>query len=300
LTNATLNAACIASGVPSTSVGTAALQPNAQIEGTFGGNPNLQEEIGDTYTAGIVLRPRFIPRLNVAVDWYDIKVKGAIAAAGGGVQGILNSCFPTSGPSSLCQLVNRDSSGILSGGDFVVTAANANLSSLRTKGVDFQVDYSLPMTFGLLGPRSKLSFFFLGNYQYKNNFLPFQGADLIECAGFFGTNCGQPTPKWKWTSRVSWLDGPLTTSLRWRHVGATSDDQPDTDFTVERIKQYNVFDLSMALNVTDNATMTFGVNNLFDKKPPIIGSSQSEQANTFPSTFDVLGRDFFFSVQFKL
>ena len=58
--------------------------------------------------------------------------------------------------------------------------------------------------------------------------------------------------------------------------------------------------MSMALNVTDNATMTFGINNLFDKKPQLIGSSNAEQANTYPSTYDPLGRDFFFSVDFKL
>jgi outer membrane receptor protein involved in Fe transport len=45
--------------------------------------------------------------------------------------------------------------------------------------------------------------------------------------------------------------------------------------------------------------MTFGINNLFDKKPPIIGSNQ-EQANTYPGTFDVLGRDLFVSVNFRL
>lgn len=294
---AALRAQCIAFGVPANQVFVMS-QPNVQIEGTFGGNPNLQEEIGDTYTAGIVLRPRFIPRLNASVDWYDIRVKGAVSAAGGGVQGILNACY-IQGINSLCSLVHRDPSGVLSGGAFIVEASNANLSELRTKGVDMQVDYSLPVSWGLLGQRSKFSFFWLGNYQYKNSYLPFEGADVIECAGFFGNNCGQPTPKWKWTSRVSWLDGPLTTSLRWRHLNATRDDDPSTDYTVERLPAYNIFDLSFGLNVTDNATMTVGVNNLFDKKPPLLGSQQ-EQSNTYPSTFDVLGRDFFFSVNFKL
>ena len=55
--------------MPAANVGQGFLQPNAQIQGVFGGNPNLQEEVGDTWTAGVVLRPRFIPRLNITVDW---------------------------------------------------------------------------------------------------------------------------------------------------------------------------------------------------------------------------------------
>ena len=38
--------------------------------------------------------------------------------------------------------------------------------------------------------------------------------------------------------------------------------------------------------------------NLFDKEPPIIGSNQ-EQANTYPGTYDVLGRDFFISANLR-
>jgi outer membrane receptor protein involved in Fe transport len=306
LSNAGLVATCIAAGVPANLVGNAALQPNAQIEGAFGGNPNLQEEQGDTWTAGVVLRPRFIPRLNVAVDWYKIRVKGAIAAAGGGVQGILDLCYlqfqDVNNP--ICQLVHRDPNGILSGGGvFVVNAANANLGQLDTKGVDAQIDYSLPLSFGLLGERSKLSAYWFGNYQWDNSFVPIPGQARVQCAGLFAGQCGQPTPKWKWTSRIAWSDGPLTTSVRWRYIGKVRDENgtsAETGFDVDRIPAWNYFDLAFALDVTDNATMTFGINNLFDKKPPLMGSSNQEQANTWPSTYDPLGRDFFFSVNFKL
>jgi outer membrane receptor protein involved in Fe transport len=44
--------------------------------------------------------------------------------------------------------------------------------------------------------------------------------------------------------------------------------------------------------------MSLGVNNIFDKKPQLIGSNQ-EQANTYPGTYDVLGRDFFVSANVR-
>jgi outer membrane receptor protein involved in Fe transport len=294
---AELRAACIANGVPSAAVFTAAIQNDDQIEGAFGGNPNLSEETGDTYTIGAVIRPRWVPRLNIAIDWYSIKVADAIAVAGGSVQGVLDACL-LDGAAAFCSLINRDpASGELSGNEFIVTANNQNLAQLNAEGIDWQLDYSHPMNFGLLGPSSKLSFNVIGNYTYRSSFIPYEGADEIECAGKFAGNCGEPTPKWKWTSRLSWMDGPLTTSVRWRHLSKVEDENGGN--AVLEMDSYDLFDLAFAFDVTDNATLSFGINNLFDKKPPIVGAN-AEQANTYPSTYDVLGRDFFVSAAFRL
>jgi iron complex outermembrane recepter protein len=299
---AALRDLCIATGVPAANVFTAVIQPNDQIEGLFGGNPNLQEEVADTYTVGAVIRPSFIPRLNVAIDYYDIRVLNSIATAGGGVANILDLCYFqfADASSPFCALINRDAQGSISGGgEFVVAANLANLSRFDAEGIDFQVDYSHPFNFGLFGPNSRMSFFFLGSYTKENSFTPVIGQGAVECAGRFGVTCGQPTPRWKWSSRVSWMDGPLTTSLRWRHIGATKDDDEATNFVTDELDAFNYFDLAFSFNVTDNATLNFGINNLFDKKPPILGFN-AEQANTFPSTYDVLGRDFFVSANFRL
>ncbi len=302
-TDATIRALCIATGVPSSNVGQAFLQPNAQIQGAFGGNANLQEEVADTWTAGVVLRPRFIPRLNITVDYYNIEIDNAVAAAGGGVNNILNLCYNViqNAGSAICGLIARDSQGIISGPPFIVSANNANLAALTTEGVDFQIDYSQPLGFSITGSgESRLSFFFLGNYSWENDFIPLVDLpdDIVHCGGFFGLNCGNPTPKWKWSSRLTWIDGPVTTSLRWRHVGAVRDDDDATDFVVERIGAYDLFDLAFGFEVNDNLTINMGINNLFDKGPPIMGFN-SEQANTYPSTYDVIGRDFFVSASLR-
>jgi len=302
-TDATIRALCIATGVPAANVGQAFLQPNAQIQGAFGGNPNLEEEVADTWTAGVVIQPRFLPRLNITVDYYNIEIQNAIATAGGGVNNILNLCYNVlqDASSSICNLISRDTQGIISGPPFVVSATNANLAALTTEGIDFQVDYSQPLGFSAWGAgESRLSFFFLGNYSWENNFIPLTDLpdEVVECAGFFGLNCGNPTPEWKWSSRLSWIDGPSTVSFRWRHVGGVDDDDAATPFIVDEIGSYDLFDLSFAFNVNDNLTVNMGVNNLFDKSPPVIGSNQ-EQANTYPGTYDVLGRDFFISANLR-
>jgi outer membrane receptor protein involved in Fe transport len=295
----TLRDLCIATGVPASNVGQAFLQPNAQIQGAFGGNPNLTEETADTWTAGVILQPRFIPGLTVQVDYYNIQIDDAIAVAGGGVDNILNLCYNTiqDANSALCGLISRDTQGIISGPPFVVQATNANLASLEVEGIDFTVDYSRQLGFGLMGEDSRVSFNFLGTYTMKNNFTPLVDLpdDVVECAGLYGLTCGNPTPEWKWTSRLSWLDGPLTTSIRWRHVGAV---EADGNYFISELDSYDLFDLTFGFNVTDNFSMNVGVNNIFDKQPFIIGVG-AEQSNTFPGTYDVLGRDFFVSAQLR-
>jgi outer membrane receptor for ferrienterochelin and colicin len=67
---------------------------------------------------------------------------------------------------------------------------------------------------------------------------------------------------------------------------------------VERIPSYSLFDLSFAYDISDNVALTAGVNNIANKQPPILGTNQ-EQANTYGSSYDVLGRDYFISLGFR-
>ena len=181
----------------------------------------------------------------------------------------------------------------------VVQARAANLSALKTSGIDAGLDYTVPLTFGLVSEESKLNFSTLFTYTRKNTFVPVIGRpEVIECAGFFGNNCGEPQSRYKAVTRLSFIDGPMTTSLRWRYFSSVRDDDDQTDYVVEKIKAYNLFDLTVSYSINDHFDFTAGVNNIADKKPPLVGDNQ-EQANTFPGVYDVLGRDFFISANFR-
>jgi outer membrane receptor protein involved in Fe transport len=303
--NATTNALCVATGVPASLVGTPGVQLNTQIQNRTGGNPDLQEETSDSYTAGIVLRPSFLPGLSMTADYFNIKVENTISTLGGGLANSLDLCYNVVQDinSPYCQAFVGSRNAL---GQFDATnpplIGNANVSTLKVEGVDVQVDYQTRFPLSLMGHGdSKLSFFFLGTYTRKNDLTPVAELpdSVNECAGRFGVlACGNPTPKYKWTSRVSWMDGGLTTSVRWRHLSAVRDDDDSTDYFVERIPAYNLIDLSFSFDITDQYNLSMGVNNLFDKNPETLGFNQ-EQANTYPSTYDVLGRDFFISTRFK-
>lgn len=305
---AALRALCVATGVPAGAVFTAAVQPNDQIQSQSGGNPNLVAEKSTSYTFGTLIQPSFIPGLTISADYFNIEIGNAIATAGGGAANILSLCYNTFRDASngFCQLITRNSAtgaidGVTNpnGTQAVVFAGAANLSSLSTEGIDLEVNYTIPLNFGIASDESKLNLNFLGTWTDKNTFVPVNGLpDVIECAGFFGANCGNPQGRYKFTSRATLVGGPLTISGRWRYISKTRDDDDSTDYFVENLKAYSLFDLSTSFDINDQFTMAAGVNNLLNKKPPIIGSN-AEQANTYPGTFDTLGRDFFVSVNFR-
>ena len=70
-----------------------------------------------------------------------------------------------------------------------------------------------------------------------------------------------------------------------------------------RIKSYNKFDLSTRFGLTKNVDLTIAVQNLFNRTPPIVGydlgSTAFNSGNTYPSTYDALGRKYAVGVKLK-
>ncbi len=322
-TSGALRDLCLANGVSPGQLGTTGIQINTQIPALFGGNPDLFEETSDSYTFGMVVQPLAVPGLTVTADYFDITIDDAITTIG------LSTAF------DLCFNQVQDQNATVcapffGGGSIrengVITTANPpllggqNIATLATSGIDLQVSYGLDLPFSVLGNgASDLNFSFLGTWTEKYEFEAFEGSDLVTCAGRFGVECGEPIPSFKWTARASYVDGPLTFSSRWRHLSAVDDDDDSVDYTdfngVERIGAYDLIDLTLSYDFRETVTFTVGVNNVFDTLPGtpefdangvvtnrpnslLLGDNQ-EQANTYPSSYDVLGRDFFASVLFR-
>ncbi|RPF70571.1 TonB-dependent receptor domain-containing protein [Aurantiacibacter spongiae] len=321
-TSGALRDLCIANGVPAGSVGTPGIQPDSQIQVQVGGNPNLQEETSDSYTFGVVLQPRFVPGFTLTADYFDITVDDAIQTIG--LQTSLDLCYLTAGdlndPRCAGFVNTRNPDGSFSRTNSP-QLGGANVAELATSGIDLQMAYSMPIPFSLFTDTGEqdLELSFLGTWFEKADTAPDQNDpdNVIRCAGKFGVTCGAPTPSFKWTSRATFTDGPLTTSFRWRHLSAVNDDDPATDYFVERISAYDLLDLTLSFDFNENVRLTAGVLNIFDTLPstPVFDANgvvtnntnslllgdrnNAEQANTWPTVYDVLGRDFFASVLFR-
>lgn len=104
---------------------------------TSGSNPNLTPETAVSKTLGLVWSPGFLEGLNVAVDWFNIRIENTIV--GDAPTTILNDCY-VQGIASRCapSLFTRDPS---QGNIPIVTFGNRNAGFREVEGFDFDVSY---------------------------------------------------------------------------------------------------------------------------------------------------------------
>ena len=298
-------AACANSGVSAAQYGKIAPNPAAQYNGLLGGNPNLQPEVASTYTVGAVLTPHsIVPGMSLSADYFNITTTGVIQ--GIGADSILLNCIVTGAP-SLCDLVHRaPGTGSLwqSFSGFIVDTVQ-NLGSLKTSGVDFTFDYGRHFTDFGMPDYGSLAISFLGTYTHNYTIQGAPGTPARECVGLFGTFCqgtstplGGPIAHFKSTTRLTWTSPwNLGLSVNWRFIGPANLDTGNTTLPDSHIGAFNYFDLAATYRFHDRYQFRIGVNNIFDRDPPIIGQGELPgtvgSGNTFPEVYDSMGRYIF-------
>jgi iron complex outermembrane recepter protein len=280
-------AGCLAQGLHVGQV--VAPNPASQYNGFIGGNPDLLPEVADTWTVGVVLQPRWIPRFALSVDWFDIQLDQAIT--GIGADTIIANCVASADP-FFCSLIHRDQFGSLwrSSNGFIVDTTQ-NIGGLSTRGIDVNASYGMSIgTFGSLG------FNFVGTWLDELITDAGVGADPItECAGLYGNICGTPNPEWRHQLRLSWTaPGGIGASLRWRYFSAVDIDGSAPQPALARIDAQNYFDLALTFRVGDHYSFRLGANNILDREPPLTGSQACPagicNGNAFSQVYDALGR----------
>ncbi|PZU07517.1 TonB-dependent receptor [Sphingomonas sp.] len=339
-TNANLRAVCIAQGAPASSIGSILTPTAAQANATTAGNLALRPEKADSYTIGIVLQPRnLIPGLSITVDYYHIKIKDAISQPT--PDDAINLCFgnrtgsgvtAASATNPLCTAIRRNPvTGGLDGDPATTGGLNfvaSNAGQILTDGIDFGFNYRRDLGF------AKLDLGMQGNYTRRAQFQATPVSIIRDCVGLYSTSCGSPgsagpssaagslQPKFTFNQRTTLSRGALDVSLLWRHISPMNVEPGNTTFSgtiagnatsngalagktydFGHIKAYNYFDLAVRIGFTDNLDVTLTVTNLFDKAPPIvgstIGSTSFNSGNTYPSTYDALGRRFLMGAKLK-
>jgi len=274
-----------------------------------GGNPNLQPEIADTYSAGVVVEPSMAPGLTFSFDYFNIFVANVSAAGVAPPATIIQQCA-TTGNAFYCGLIHRDpvfgSVGV--NNDGYVVANQTNAGSLQTSGVDIKTDYRMPLSRIGLDHYGSVALSFTGTYlgSLLNEPIPGTG-NKYDCAGHYGDNCSTPNPKWRHEARLTW-NMPwygAQVSGAWRYFGGVTVDSSSanpllagTVFPVDaKLGAQNYFDLTASIKIKDNYTFRVGVNNVFDQDPPIAASAECPvgpcNGNVFGQVYDSLGRYIF-------
>jgi outer membrane receptor protein involved in Fe transport len=304
---------CERTGVSAVQYGHLLANPAAQINTSLAGNSNLTPEIADTFSYGFVVSPQAIPGLLGSVDFYYIRIKNAIESLSSNT--IINDCA-LSGNATLCGLIHRGGNGSLwfNNTEFVDTKEQ-NIGVISTKGVDLTTSYHFDVgQFGKIGVN--LSGTRVLNFFTRPVALP-QFPGSYDCAGYFGSTCGAPTPHWRHVLNTDWQApwAGLDFALRWRYIGPTNSDRVSQDPQLNatylqqtaHIGGYSYLDLSLAMPVASTGiNLRVGVNNLTDKPPPIVANGNYSDCpntscndNTWVGTYDTLGRYLYAHVSMK-
>lgn len=236
-------------------------EANTSQLGLAGGNPNLIEETARTWTAGVVLRPRFVPGLTMAFDWYNIKLRNAINQATATElaalcvdQPDLNNIF--------CDAITRDPATA-----FITSFVSGpqNVANFTTEGADATINYRFTPSRRL----GTFNFRLVGGYLNKLEFISTPGADV-------DIDVGEPfSPKWIAVADLTWTKGPLTLNygLSWfsktrRFTTEQLNGQPDiSDPRFFFYKEKWEHDFQAAYNIDNKFTFYGGINNFTDQKP---------------------------------
>ena len=281
--------------------------PAGQYNGVLGGNPDLKPEVAKTTDVGIVLTPTILPGFSATIDYTDIKITNVITTYGPNL--IQNNCILSgSATSYFCELIHRDSNGTLWASPQGYTDDPLlNIAGLENKSIDVGLAYRWNMgDFGKL--RSRLD----GTYLLDLITNPGGGVKPYNCAGYYGPSCSPITPKWRHRFEVDW-DTPftgLTAGATWRfygkgsntmvnpgspdYVGAAAIDKagPPPDAHIPTISYLDLH----ASYTWNKISLRLGVNNVLDKDPPFIdttntgGNTTYAESNTYPSVYDMGGR----------
>ena len=296
-----------------------------QSSSTFGfafpttvGNPNLVPETANTWTAGLVINSPFaseaLSRLRLSVDWYSIHVKDAIGEQTVGVA--LQQCYdPALNPawagsdldvanSQFCQNVPRNATGGLGN----VNRTYVNNGEFKLSGIDTQLDWGMDV-----GPGT-VNLNLLANYQLDFKSTSLAGIlPLVDYVGTLGTGengLNSGVFEYRIFANLGYAVGPATVTLQWQHRPSIEDateaqigaPTPTTGFP-----SYNLFSLNGTYSVNDAVNLRFGVDNLFNKAPPLGNINTAADPSlgqlsggSYNSTFyDTNGRRFYFGANLQ-
>jgi iron complex outermembrane recepter protein len=272
----------------------------ADLQGTSGfdrGNPNLKQEVGKSWTIGIVFTPSFLRNLSVELDYYKIDIDDAIVATPR--QFILSQCY--TGDASFCQFVTRrpNAVGANSAGSIsFVDSAVTNSGGLSASGYDLTINYAERLGPGRLNTRllyTRLS---------KGSVVPAAGSAPDVYAGEVGS------AKDKFTLDIGYSMGPFSLATTTRYIGKSAlDDQllvdgfgvPAGSVTVPA-KTYFDFQLNYTLG---KATYYLGMDNAFGTKPPRFDTNAlitggTTGAGTAADVYDAIGRRYYVGLRLAL
>lgn len=291
---------------PGTGPGTGQYGPNLSYLGTVTGNLNLRPEKADSWNIGGVLTPRFLPGFSASVDYWRVKVKGAIDSLS--ADDIVNRCFE--GLADFCDAITPDPANTAR---VLIARQPVNFSSILMRGLDFEAAYRRRLGNGNFSLRGLAT-------RYLENTVAtgVPGFTPLNSVGTLGVGTGTQsiTPKWIYRVSAAYDTDDYTLTAVARGVGDGRYDATGVEcstgscpVSTNQFPTYEDNSIGGATYVDLNATFKFdafggkngeffiNVTNVLDSDPILLPETGLAVNSTYS---DLLGRAFRFGVRLKL
>lgn len=245
-----------------------------------GGNPALRNEVADTTTYGIVLQPRFIPDLTIAVDRIEIDLTDGLSAFL--PADFLAACYDAEPqPADICDTFTRlpMTDGTSPAGTIATALSTTfNAGVIQYEGEVYRIDYDVPMSDMFGGDAGNLS---LTVEATHTSLL----TESVTGTTFTRLHNTAEQPDWVTRFNADYMRGPLQLSYQLFYL---SEVLAAPDATIETtpnpvLDSNMTHSLSGLYEINDNWIVRAGVVNLTDEPPsyPNFGYG------------DILGRRYF-------
>jgi len=262
---------------------------NATATGTTAGNSGLKSEIAFSKTFGVVLRPRFLPKFNLSVDYIDIALKEAISSLT--LTDNLVSCYDSANypnnPS--CNTFTRNAAGQIS--NFQTGFVNAGL--LEFTGIQAALDYTfdLPWSLGSL----QTSAHYLDTSRLKSQVASAAPNDIAGQLGY---------SKSKGSIDLLYANKGFSWDWQGIFIGPANFDNQNTTTSQDilGVGSWWLINSTVGMKFNPQFQVRFIVDNVFNKQPPFpaIAGTGGNFANATTAYFSgILGRTLQIEADYK-
>jgi outer membrane receptor protein involved in Fe transport len=275
-------------------------------------NINIKDPIGRQLAGGIVLQcisSQYNPAVDGVAGGAQVSISGDAEQDKVAIDSAINNAAVRAAAqaaiqNSTCPLVPRTGqNGALSGAD--VTGVYLNDGGIKLSGIDANLSWAIDA-----GPGTIFTSI-AANYMIDFKLQAFAGQPWIDYVGTTGTNILGVNSGSSFEYRIfgtlgySW--GPANMTLQWNHIPATDNGSnanfrnglSATPVNNTGLPAYNLFSLNSSYQVNDTLTFRLGIDNLFNKRPPLTGrlrewdpSIGQVQGGGYSLFHDIQGRRF--------
>lgn len=247
---------------------------------TTGGNPNLRNELSDTFTYGLVFQPEFVPGFTFSADRIQIDLTDGLSAFL--PTDFMAACYDSQPqPADICATFTRAQVATVdyrAGTTLTALSTTFNAGVVKYEGEYYVLDYQLPIgsIFGSGESHLSLTLDATHNTRYETS---------VTGTSFTRLDNTVQQPDWVSRFNARWIVGPLLFSYQLYYL---SDVLSGPDATIETTPNPNI-----ASNTTHSASLTWDISEMFSVRGGVDNFTDKQPAYPTISHGDILGRRWF-------